>query len=259
MTELLLSKCGRRDLRTMKLKFMARLFVLIIVRLIKFLVSTTYFNMAYAACTMITELVMCSNDFMFAFFVEALTAKINNSIKFVQILLFTSQMRREIEREIKHFSEIRNKIIQYYELRILITTILNLILLVISLYWTTMRIVFIHFERFESYGTFLYFIQPTLCLWTTFYACHNCTDASRKLLSNLFRKDKRFNLIEHRRTSSVYLQLCHQHLRFSIMNAFEMNMRSVCKIISTLSGFFILIAQTFKKDFYQEWTSARMN
>jgi hypothetical protein len=186
MASALLSKCGRRDLRTIKLKFMARQLVLITVRLIKFLVSTTNFNVAYAACTMIGELMLAASDFVFTLYCEALESRINESVRFVRVLLFTPDLRREMEREIREFAEIREKILQIYASRILITTIFNLILLVISLYWTTMRLVFNHFETLESYATFLYLIQPILCIWTTFYSANDCTVAVREVCSVQF-------------------------------------------------------------------------
>lgn len=153
-----------------RLKVFARLLVLVAVRIVKIVLEKRLLpNIAFALCQTISELVASMNDFVFAFHVEALTIRIKALNTETEKAEMNSENLRLLEAELENIFVTFRTIQEFYSSRLLLTISYNFVQLIVSLYWIFIRVVF-GYLRGTQYVTFLYIIQPALCLVTVFQA-----------------------------------------------------------------------------------------
>lgn len=155
----------------LQIKFIVQILIVIVIHLAKLLYSTKFFNFAYCLCVLIPDAIRSANDFLFAYHVDILTQHIKNSMDDVNFFLLTPSMLMEIRNKITNYSKLSFMLSEFYSNRLLLTITLNIVLLINSFYWIFIRLAFDHFESLE---TFLYLVQPLLCILTVFYSSHNC-------------------------------------------------------------------------------------
>ena len=156
-----------------KLKMIFRLLVLFSTRGIKFYNSYALVNVFYSLCNTMPELILAMSDFAFTFFIELLTCEIihfNNKLKAGKI---DSSTIYEVEARLLELQKSSQNICKVYSSRLIVTITFNFITLVISLYWTFIRIVFHHID----YASLSYYVQPVLCVCTIFNSTHQLAKA----------------------------------------------------------------------------------
>jgi hypothetical protein len=168
------------------------LFTLFLVRVGKIL--TTMQNkvfVIYTLSTMFPELISSMSDFAFAFYADNLTKKIKNYNKHLRNINLDWETVKKIEETLAEFDGISLEISNVFSLRLFITLLHNFVLLVISLYWIFIRIVYNHFDRIEGFACFLYIIQPLMCYFLIFHSAQNKLTAVStffKFISTIFSK-----------------------------------------------------------------------
>lgn len=158
-----------------RLKLLARLAVLLATRAIKLYHSPKFVNAAYSLCSMMPELCYSMSDFTFIFYVENLTSEIK---AFNDKLLLLKEINCEKVIEIKitleKLHEISRNINEAFSSRLIVTLFYNFVQLVVSFYWIFIRIAFGHFNGFV---TFLYVIQPFMCIYGICKSTQRCLNA----------------------------------------------------------------------------------
>jgi hypothetical protein len=166
--------------------FFLNLAIIIIVRALKIVCADTKNGKLYMTKIMFTELIFASSDFIFKFHISCLTANLNK----IKVNLKSAKSQQEIKNlklEILQNFLTKRRIEKRFSVELFITILYNYIQLIISLYWTFMRVKFKRLGRwngkfsncflkriviacfiFSDLSTFLYPIQPILCLWCVF-------------------------------------------------------------------------------------------
>lgn len=163
-------------MKVLKAKLLCKLLVIISVRALKLLVSPAFVNVAYALCAMMPELTSSMNDFAFVYFVNCLT----ESIKQFNFDLsenpetFDLENLKKVEKKLEEMFVINRYICRIFSSRLLFTISFNFVQLIIALYWIFIRIAFNHLGGSNDLATFLYVIQPLLCIYTIFEAAQKC-------------------------------------------------------------------------------------
>lgn len=163
-------------------KFLIRVMILIVVRVAKLWATPFFANVAYTLCTMMPELVSSMSDFIFVFYIEALTSEIrnfNNSLKLSRLELNTIQM---VVRKADKLHNIASDIYKIYSQRIIITIFFNFVQLVIALYWIFIRIAFNHLGGADGLITFAYIVQPLLCIFAICQSTQACSNEVTELM-----------------------------------------------------------------------------
>lgn len=161
---------NHRRLMRLKIKLIGQLLLVVGTQLTKLLWVSSYFNISYAISILIPDAVRCANDFMFTYHVDILTLQIKNSMDDVNFYPLTPLLLKEYRNKIIKYSEICFMLTKFYSTKLLLTITYNFILLIISFYWIFVRIAFNHFDSLE---TFLYIIQPLLCILSIFHSSHS--------------------------------------------------------------------------------------
>lgn len=162
------------DLKLRKFKLVSRLVVLLVTRGVKLYVGPHFVNTAYALCTMMPELNASLSDFAFAFYVESLTHEINHFNQDLRLSVMDLKKVKEVEKQLEKLQQTSHDICELFSKRLMLTIFFNFIQLVIALYWIFIRIAFNHLSHFV---TFLYIVQPLLCIVTVFHSAHHCLKA----------------------------------------------------------------------------------
>lgn len=166
------------DVKLCKLKIIAELSVLLFIRGIKLYYSRALVNVFYALGNMMPELILSTSDFAFTFFIEILTCELTHFNHKLKSSKIDSSTIDKVEARIIEFQELSHGICKIYSSRLVLTITFNFILLVISLYWTFIRLVFHHID----YVSFSYYVQPILSICTIFYSTHKLEKAVNFLL-----------------------------------------------------------------------------
>lgn len=162
---------NQRGLMWHKIKFICHISIIIGVQLAKLLFAEKFFNIAYAFSVLIPDAVRCASDLIFVYYVDILTSLINSSVDDIKFLLLTPTTLREHRNKITEYSEICFMLTKFYSMKLLLNITFNFILLITSCYWIFVRLAFNHLKNFE---TFLYLVQPLLCMITVFHSSHKC-------------------------------------------------------------------------------------
>lgn len=165
------------EIRMCKVKLFIRLLVLLLVRAIKLSIGPTFTNYSYALCTMLPELITSMSDFLFAFYVEVLAIKIAKFNTNLRALEMDLDVMKEVEAKMKFLHDIARGICKVYSSRLILTIWFNFIQLVISLFWIFIRIAFNHLKGVAGFVTFLYIVQPLLCIYAICHAAQQCLNA----------------------------------------------------------------------------------
>lgn len=166
------------DLKLRKLRLIVRLVILLITRGAKLYLSPHFINVAYCLCTMMPELNASLSDFAFAFYVDSLTSEIKNFNNDLSLIEMNFKTMKEIETKLESFNQTSRGICKLYSKRLMLTIFFNFIQLVIALYWIFIRIAFNHLS---DIATFLYIVQPLLCIVTVFQSAQHCLHAVKYL------------------------------------------------------------------------------
>lgn len=232
-----------------RLKVFARLLVLVAVRIVKTAFEKRVLpNIAFALCQTVSELVASMNDFVFAFHVEMLALRIK------AFTANTGNVEMNLENLRSHEAELENifltfrAIQQFYSPRIFLTVLFNFIQLIVSLYWIFIRVIF-GYLRGSQYVTFLYIIQPALCLVTVFQSAEKCCKAvsvsrgNKKMFNfllqhkhaahTLFNRHKTTEVVSYR-VSAFFIQGLHSQIGFKAVNIINIKSStlitvSICK------------------------------
>lgn len=153
----------------------AMLIILLVTRALKLHHSPKFVNIAYALCSMMPELCSSMSDFIFVYFVENLT---NEITAFNSQLLIMEEIDNEkvieVKMKLEELQELARNINEAFSSRLIVTLFYNFVQLVISLYWIFIRFAFGHFN---GYVTFLYVIQPFLCIYAVCRSTQKCLNA----------------------------------------------------------------------------------
>lgn len=156
----------------LRIKLVVRLLIVISARILKFWFEP-HSLLTYSGATIIPELTMSINDFIFVFYVEAMTLRIekfNSHLK-------SSEMRLEnlkiFESEIEELSKDFRIIEEFFSSRLILTVFYNFMLLIISLYWIFITITFGYLQG-TKFITFVYIVQPALCIFSIFLVSEKC-------------------------------------------------------------------------------------
>lgn len=92
-----------------------------------------------------------------------------------------------------------------------------------------------------DYATFLYFIQPCLCLYTVFSCCSKCVGEYNKIAPNLhaLNHGSNFNRKISSKIEHLSLDLIVFKIKFIAYGMLELNLSSLCDVK-------IIILETFK-------------
>lgn len=165
----MMESCNHRRLMWLKIKYIGQIMFVVCIQLTKLVWATNYFNLSYAMSILIPDAIRCANDFLFTYHMDILTMQIKNSVDDVNFYLLTPSLLKEYRNRITEFSVICFMLTEFYSTKLLLTITYNFILLIISFYWIFVRIAFNHFDSIE---TFLYIIQPLLCILKIFHSGH---------------------------------------------------------------------------------------
>lgn len=159
------------------IKLCVRLFVLVAVYSLKIYTNGPVVkDIVYAFSTIFPDFVASSSDFMFAFYVEHLTIKIEEFHQELELFnIIDMKKMKKIESRLESFQQICRNIEKFYSQRLILTIFYNFMQLVISLYWIFIRVAFNHL----NFPTFLFLVQPVLCIYTVFKTPQRCLDAVR--------------------------------------------------------------------------------
>jgi hypothetical protein len=155
--------------------FFLNLAIIIIVRALKIVGTGSKDGMIYMTKVMFTELIFASSDFLFKFHISCLTANLNK----IKVKLKSAKSRKQFNEVnvdiLKNFLT-KKKIEKRFSVELFITILYNYIQMIFSFYWIFMRVKFKRLGNniiiacliFSDLITFLYPIQPILCLWCAF-------------------------------------------------------------------------------------------
>lgn len=147
------------------------IFILFVARGIKLYVAKgAVVNIAYAMGTFVPELVSSMNDLMYVFCINSLTAKIKKFNHHLSDSEMNLNNFTKIEEELESFHKMSKKICAFYSFRLVSTIAFNFVQLLIAFYWIFIRIAFNHLETIENFVTFVYLVQPLMCIFTVFYS-----------------------------------------------------------------------------------------
>lgn len=162
-------KINHRKLIWLKIKFIGQISLVVCTQLAKLWWASKYFNVSYAMSILIPDAVRCANDFLFTYHVDVLVMEIKSSVEDVNFYLLTPSLLKKYRNKLTEFSESCFMLTEFYSTKLLLTITFNFILLIISFYWIFVRLAFNHFGSLE---TFLYIIQPLLCILSIFHSSH---------------------------------------------------------------------------------------
>jgi len=151
-------------------KFIYRIFLIILARVLKCCFSINWNSGIFYFQTTFAELIYSSNDLMFVYYVELMIEYldfINHKVEMMR----TQNDLKIIKQEIFEVFKLKRMIIDRYSIDIFITILYNFILAIISFYWVVMRLIFNHLKMFHSFGTFMHFPTPFFIYWLLFSRC----------------------------------------------------------------------------------------
>lgn len=269
--------------------FVKHFLIIIFTRIVK-LCTIKY--TVYTFSTAISEFTLSSNDLLFTFYVDylkELNQMVNCSLK---------SKKQIVEKEIKSLRiiskrifNISNKILSRYSLSLLSIAGFNFGISIINLYWLFMRLSFGYLKELggefniwihnhlnfkiisfiPDYATFLYFIQPCLCLYTVFSSCSRCVDEYNKIAPNLHALNHDSKYFAKLSLEPLSVDLITYKVKFIAYGMLELNMSSLCDVklflniehfyskilfsflqmISTTSEYFLLMIQVFNKNVFE--------
>jgi len=150
--------------------FLFRILLFVFVRIIRFLWVMHHVSLVFNSQSTFPELIYCSNDLMFVYYVELLIEYldyINHKVKMMK----TQNDLKIIKREILEVFVLKRKILERYSIDIFITIFFHFLQSIISLYWTIMRLIFNHFQYFGEFANFLYYFEFMFIFWMVFSRC----------------------------------------------------------------------------------------
>lgn len=151
-------------------KFLLRMSFVILVRIVKYGMTSSTGNMIFHTQTAYPELIYSSNDLMFAYYVELLIEYLDHINQKIPMMR-TKNDFKIIKKEIFEVFVIKAKILQRYSIDIFITIFFHFLLTIISFYWVIMRLIFNYLKYYHQFGTFLHFLVPIFIYWTIFSRC----------------------------------------------------------------------------------------
>jgi len=151
-------------------KFLLRMSFIILVRSVKYSMSTNKGNRIFHSQTTFPELIYSSNDLMFVYYVELLIEYLDYINQKVQMMRTQNDLKI-IKKELFEVFVLKEKILDRYSIDIFITIFFHFLLTIISFYWVIMRLIFNYLKHFYQFGTFLHFPEPFFIYWTMFSKC----------------------------------------------------------------------------------------
>jgi hypothetical protein len=164
----LIQKCERQKLLQLEIKFYFRVSFIVFIHFFKLVWVTKFFNVCYVFAILVPEVVRCSVDFIFIFYVEILTEMVKNFKEEIKISSLTFKKLNNCKKLISKCSELGQSLSHVYSGKLLATITYNFISLIISFYWIFVRLAYNHLETAE---TFIYILQPIFNLFIVFYHC----------------------------------------------------------------------------------------
>lgn len=163
------------------LRFIFNFSIIIIVRITKISLGRTAW-LDYHLETTLSELVLSSSDFLFSYVISLLVENLKN-------LQYIAKMRldsiEEVGRKVLLNFSVKRKLQERWSVELFSNVVYNFVQLIIALYYICMRMIYNHLNTVEGgikkfnkvnlktlcisdYTTFLYAIQPMVCLWVVF-------------------------------------------------------------------------------------------
>lgn len=158
-----------------QLKVILILASLLLIRGFKLYVSHNLASLAYSLSCMMPELMLSMSDFAFTFFVESVTQKITHFNHELRTCKLDMKTFRRVQERFEEFQELARDICRIYSSRLICTIFYNFIQLVVSLYWSFIRVKFNHMDSIKGIASFFYFVQPFLCIYTILHSTQQFT------------------------------------------------------------------------------------
>lgn len=217
-------------------------------------------NYVLACCAILfSELIFSCNDFIFVYYVDQLTDHL-------KMMSMTDGKTIFITKEIRKNFKVMRKVHKIFSATLFITISNNFLQLVFSLYWIVVRIIFGYLKEskgkfsnilmhlsmyyyfqlkcfllYLDFITFLYVVQPILCLWVVFSAYENyLSHLSRIRVEKLSKKSQ-----HHWNNEKLFVLLNAGKRSFNVGGTIELRRSTLTAMTGAITSYFFIMIQLF--------------
>jgi len=130
-------------------KFLKFFYILILSRVVKISFMSSYAAIINTLMSVIPEIVCCCNAFMFAYYTNSLKYTLREMRDNLTANINETSLKKT-KMQLLKILQIKDAIERRYSLDIVIISLQSLLLLIICLYWSTMRLAFGHLNSFKG-------------------------------------------------------------------------------------------------------------
>jgi len=134
----------------------------------------------YTLAILLPGMMNSLHDFLFVFYVKCLADDLS------EVTAKLEKFNDESKKKVLMNFRAKERIVRRFSFGLSLTITLNFLLIILSLYWILMRLIY----RRLTISTFLYFLQPTFCLWKLCSTCESFKIEFQKLSRQTFRHSK---------------------------------------------------------------------
>lgn len=168
-----------KELTRAKNVYLFKFFILFVFRVVKLFRGGVIISLNM----MIPELVISASLFAFTFYVDWLSVLARS---YSRSLLADKMVKLRVKQHYMDFYKQANLLLHRFSISLFLNTALNFIILIISLYYIFLRIVygpmksvapiFLNYIYSQTFRliTFAYIVQPLMNLSTVYFSCHKC-------------------------------------------------------------------------------------
>jgi len=215
--EAFVKKCKHKSVKKNQIYFMVNCLIWVMLQSGKFALFLSDFgfykgnrrSLYYALAIFLPGVVNAAHEFLFLFYVECLIDDLKDITKNLR------KLNEEARNRILENFQIKFQLEKRFSAGIASSITVYFLLLISSLYWIMMRIIYSRLKTTTDFATFFYFLPPAFCIWKLFSVSELYAISYEELTKRIYMLDCN--------KSSVIMAICKRHFQFQLSGIVELN------------------------------------